>query len=86
MLHNKRHLRQAKIESGKIQEPIMQRLMEEDGTNDLVQQLYSGELDLKIVTDKTIRAYLQAIQETATKKHNIPMIQGSISQKDFQGG
>ena len=54
MLHNKRHLRQATIESGKIQELIMQKLMEDDGTNDLVQQLYSGELDLKTVTDETI--------------------------------
>ena len=86
MLHNKRHLRQATIESGKIQEPIMQKLMEDDGTNDLVRQLYSGELDLETVTDETIRAYLQAMIETATKKHNIPMVQGCISKEEFQGG
>ena len=86
MIHNKRHLRQASIESGKIQEPIMQRLMEDNGTNDLVQQLYSGELNLETVTDVTIQECFWAIQETATKKHNIPMVQGSISKKEFQEG
>ena len=86
MRHNKRHLQQATIEAGKIQEPMMQKLMEEDGTNNLVQQVCSGKLDLKTVTDKTIRVYLQAIQEIATRKHDIPMVQGSVSKKEFQGG
>ena len=62
----------------------MQELIEDDGTNNLVQKLYSGEMDIEEVTVETIWAYLRAIQDTAMTMHNIPMVQGAMRKRSFR--
>ena len=62
----------------------MKQLMENDGCNDIVTQLYNGELDMDSVTDELVQAFLKAIVETSTKANAFPMITGVISPDDFQ--
>ena len=59
---NKRHLQQAPIEEGRVHDPIMQQLIENHGSNDLVDSLLKGEMSLDEITDEAIQAWLSAVQ------------------------
>ena len=48
---NKRHLQQASIEEGCVHDPIMLKLIENHGNNDLIECLLRGEMTLDEVTD-----------------------------------
>ena len=71
---NKRHLQQLTIESGKCHDPIMKQIASNEGCNDIVTQLYNGEMNINEVTDELIQAFLRAIRETLTKAKDLPMI------------
>lgn len=80
---NKRHLQQAAIEEGRAHDPVVQRLLENNGTNDLVDELIAGTMDIDEVADEAIQAWLSAVQQTASEL-TLPRMTGEISPEDFQ--
>eukprot|EP00579_Thalassiosira_antarctica_P028243 CAMPEP_0202025664 /NCGR_PEP_ID=MMETSP0905-20130828/56998_1 /ASSEMBLY_ACC=CAM_ASM_000554 /TAXON_ID=420261 /ORGANISM="Thalassiosira antarctica, Strain CCMP982" /LENGTH=150 /DNA_ID=CAMNT_0048588655 /DNA_START=21 /DNA_END=469 /DNA_ORIENTATION=- len=64
-------------------DPIMQKLIENHGSNDLVDSLLRDEMTLDEVTDEAIQAWLSAIQQTSTTS-KLPKIEGAISVAEFQ--
>ena len=63
---NKRHLQQSSIEEGSVHDPIMQKLLENHGSNDLVNSLLQGEMTLDEATNEAIQAWPSAIQQIST--------------------
>ena len=80
---NERHLQQASIEEGRVHDPTMQQLIENHGSNDLVDSLLKGEMSLDEITDEAIQAWLSAVQQTSTNM-TLPKIEGAMSVEEFQ--
>ena len=59
---SKRHLQQVSIKEGQVHDPIMQKLIENGSSNDLVDSLLQGEMTLDKVKDEAIQAWLSAVQ------------------------
>ena len=53
---NKQHLQQASIEEGRVHDSIMQKLIENHNSNDLVDSLLQDEMTLDQVTNEAIQA------------------------------
>ena len=83
---NERHLQQAKLEDGRIHDPIMQKLAEEHGTTDLLESLRNGEITIDEATDEAIQAWISAVKQTTTSfaQSQMPMLTGVISPEDYQ--
>ena len=80
---NKRHLQQATVEEGRIHDPVMQSLIEQHGTNDLVDDLIEGRMNIDEVADEAIQAWLSAVQQTASEM-KLPRMTGEIPVDEFQ--
>ena len=83
---NERHLQQAKIEDGRIHDPIMQKLTEQHGTKDLLESLRKGDITINDATDEAIQAWINAVKQTSNsfKKTQLPKLTGVISPEDYQ--
>ena len=62
---------------------MIQALVTDQGSNDLVDQLLKGELFMTEVTDEAIQAWLSALQQTSNDMV-LPRIYGTISVEEFQ--
>ena len=62
---------------------MIQALVTDQGSNDLVDQLLKGELFMMEVTDEAIQAWLSALQQTSNDMV-LPRIYGTISVEEFQ--
>ena len=51
---NKQYLQQAGIEKGRVHNPVMRKILEGNGTNDLVQRYLKGKIRLDEAIDKAI--------------------------------
>ena len=80
---NERHLQQADIEEGRMHSPIIQQLMLDHGTTDLVDDLYRGKIDMETCTDEAIQAWLRTMRKTPSEIA-LPPITGEITKDDFQ--
>ena len=80
---NKRHLQQAMIEKTRVHDPIMQQLIDDYGTGDLVDQIVDGTLTVDEGADEAIQAWLSALKQTASKM-KLPRITGAISVTAYQ--
>ncbi|KAL7536722.1 hypothetical protein ACHAWF_007008 [Thalassiosira exigua] len=78
---NKRHLQQAEIEGGRSQDPVMLRMEENFGDNDLVDDLHKGKITLSEATDEVILAFVRALQETASKV-KLPPVTGEVGLRE----
>ena len=80
---NKRHLQQVSLEEGRIHHDILQRLMADHGTSDIVDDLYNGVIDMDACTDEAVQAWVKVMRKT-TQEIDLPKITGEITQADFQ--
>ncbi len=80
---NRRHLQQASVERGRIHDPFMQSLIDNDGINDIVDAIKSGKKSVNTATDEAINAWTSALLQTA-EKMKLPPITGEISPDDLQ--
>ena len=62
MQQNKQHLQQASIKEGSVHDSIMQKLIENHGSNDPVDSLLQGKMTFDEVTNEAIQAWLSAVQ------------------------
>ena len=53
---NKRHLYQASVENSRVHGPIMQKLLKNHGTNDLVDQYLQGDISMDYAVYEAIQA------------------------------
>ena len=61
----------------------MQRLLENHGTNDLVDQYLRGDIPLDEAVDEAIQAWLSAVQQTKNRM-TLPPMDNTISRENFQ--
>ena len=79
---NSRHLQQASIEEGRVQNPLIQDIMSNHGT-DLLQEVLDGTIPIPDATDEFITAWIHSIKQTEEEK-TLPPITGNITPQQFQ--
>ena len=81
---NHRHLLQASIEEGRVHDPLMQQMIDNYGTNDMIEALRRGELTIPEATDEAIQAWISALNQTGGKITNLPPVIGEFTTDNLQ--
>jgi hypothetical protein len=79
---NCRDLQQATVEAGRSQDPVIQNLMEDQGT-DLMQEILDGDIGMDDAVDEAIRAWIIVLKQTEQERR-LPPITGKITASDFR--
>ena len=84
LARNKRHLQQAVIEKSRLHDPIMQEIIKNSGTGDLVDDIIAGKITEEEGVDEAIQAWISAVRQTSSKLV-LPRTTGAFSVADYQG-